>query len=114
MVLFGIKSCDTCRKAAKAIEKNGKIVDFKDVRVRPLSRETLNRFLKEFGDELANRRSTTWRNLSETERQQPLAQLLLDHPTLMKRPVIETAGGLTLGWDSSVQAKHLGEQRHDH
>lgn len=93
----------------KAIEKTGKIVDFWDVRERPLSRETLTRFLKEFGDELANRRSTTWRNLSEVEREQPLAQLLLDHPTLMKRPVIEAEGKLTLGWDSSVQGKHLGE-----
>lgn len=109
MVIFGIKSCDTCKKALKAIESTGKNADFWDVRNDPLSPETLKQFLDAFGEDLVNRRSTTWRNLSEEERARPPFELLTDNPTLMKRPVIKTEEGLTLGWTKDVQAIHLGE-----
>lgn len=109
MKLYGIKACDTCRKALKAIENKGLSADFWDIRQTPLSPETLRCFLAEFGEDLLNRRSTTWRNLSETERARPADELLQDHPTLMKRPVIERDGVLTMGWSHDVQAIHLGE-----
>ena len=55
----------------------------------------------DFADVLVNRRSTTWRQLPETERQasgEELVQLLLDHPTLIKRPVFESDGILAVGF----------------
>ena len=109
MIVYGIKNCDTCRKALKAIENKGLSVDFRDVRETPLGREMLERFVAEFGEALINRRSTTWRTLSEAERERSALELLSAHPTLMKRPVIEAETGFTLGWDKSVQATHLGE-----
>jgi arsenate reductase-like glutaredoxin family protein len=107
MTLYGIKSCDTCRKARQAAEKAGKSVIFVDVRDTPLTQEQRARFLQAFGDALVNRKSTTWRGLSEAERGQDNDKLLAAHPTLMKRPVIE-GETLTLGWNAEVQNVHLG------
>ncbi|NNL19388.1 MAG: hypothetical protein HKP37_11670 [Boseongicola sp.] len=107
-VLYGISTCDTCRKARKALESKGLEVRFRDVRAEPLSDGEIARFLAEFGGSLLNTRSTTWRGLSERERGGAPEALLAAHPTLMKRPVIEGPGGLTLGWDKAAQAAHLG------
>ena len=107
-VLYGIGTCDTCRKARKALENSGLAVTFRDVRAEPLSDTEIDRFIAEFGSALLNTRSTTWRGLSQVDRDRAPAALLADHPTLMKRPVIEGPGGLTLGWDKAVQSAHLG------
>ncbi|MBT8459765.1 MAG: hypothetical protein KJN60_08870 [Boseongicola sp.] len=107
-VLYGISTCDTCRKARKALENSGLEVAFRDVRAEPLAAGEIARFLAEFGGSLLNTRSTTWRGLSESERARAPEALLAAHPTLMKRPVIEGPGGLTLGWDKAAQAAHLG------
>ena len=108
LTLYGLKACDTCRKAAKTLESVGKDVRFHDVRETPLSEETLARFLDTFGEELINRRSTTWRGLSEDVRASAPLDLLSAYPTLMKRPVIEAGQTLTLGWTKAVEAAHLG------
>ena len=100
MRIYGLKACDTCRKAAKALPA----ADFVDVREAPLEAGQVARFLGEFGEALVNRRSTTWRGLSEAEREKPPEVLLAAHPTLMKRPVIEADGALHLGWGKDVQA----------
>lgn len=107
MVLYGLKACDTCRKALKALEGAGHDVRFIDVRADGIDRDTLARFHAAFGDALVNTRSTTWRGLSETERARDPLDLLADHPTLMKRPVID-GPTLTLGWTKAVQAELLG------
>ena len=102
--LYGIKVCDTCRKALKSLEAGGFAPEFHDVRDAPLSGETLEAFLNVLGSDLLNTRSTTWRGLSEKERAQEPLTLLQAHPTLMKRPVIDHDGTLTLGWGKPVQA----------
>ena len=102
MKLYGIKACDTFRKALKMLETAGKNVTFVDVRDAPLDRATLKKFYETIGDQLLNTRSTTWRGLSEDERSADPLDLLVQHPTLMKRPVIE-ADNLYLGWKKDVQ-----------
>ncbi|MBW6418245.1 arsenate reductase family protein [Celeribacter sp. PS-C1] len=101
-VIYGIKTCDTCRKAVKSLG-----VELTDIRAEPLSNEQLERFYAVFGEALVNTRSTTWRGLSEEERTRAPLDLLTDHPTLMKRPVIEKDGQLYLGWGKDVQAALL-------
>ncbi|WP_321362684.1 ArsC/Spx/MgsR family protein [uncultured Celeribacter sp.] len=101
-LIYGIKTCDTCRKAVKAMG-----VELTDIRAEPLSREQLERFYTAFGEALLNTRSTTWRGFSEEERARAPLDLLADHPTLMKRPVIEKDGQLYLGWGKDVQAALL-------
>jgi len=61
--------------------------------------------LAEFGDALVNRKSTTWRGLSEMSRAFEADALLAAHPALMKRPVIARGGRLTLGWEEDVRAR---------
>lgn len=80
-----------------------------DVRESELDSGVIDRFLREFGDVLVNRRSTTWRNLSDSERQAAPEDLIAKHPSLMKRPVIVEGELATLGWDAAARARHLGE-----
>ncbi|MEM1077532.1 MAG: ArsC/Spx/MgsR family protein [Pseudomonadota bacterium] len=82
--------------------------DLHDIRADPLSSEQIGRFLEAFGDALVNTRSTTWRGLDADARQSDPADLLAAHPTVMKRPVIETPdGALYLGWGEAVKARLL-------
>lgn len=108
MKVYALKSCDTCRKAIRSLQKAGKDPEILDVRADGIPALKLAGFYENFGDDLVNRRSTTWRNLSEQDRTTDPLTLLADHPTLMKRPVIENAGQLYLGWDTKVQAALLG------
>lgn len=106
--LYGLKACDTCRNAQKAVEAAGYDITFHDVRETPLSEAKLAKYLEMFGDALVNKRSTTWRTLSESDREKPALELLGTHPTLMKRPIIEGETGATLGWAKDVQSNYLG------
>jgi len=108
ITLYGIPTCDTCRKARKTLESNGLEVRFRDVRADPLARADIARFFAVFGPDLLNTRSTTWRALSDGARSRDPIDLLIEHRTLMKRPVIESKSALTLGWDASAQTAHLG------
>lgn len=99
MILFGLKNCDTCRKALKALGE----VTFVDVRADGVPAEILQSALDQFGAKLINTRSTTWRGLSEEERQKEPLSLLLANPTLMKRPLIKAGDQMYLGWDKSTQ-----------
>lgn len=84
-------------------------VTFVDVRESRLDPGTIERLLQAFGDALVNRRSTTWRNLTDSERQGATADLIARYPSLMKRPVIVDGEMVTLGWDAAVRRRHLGE-----
>ena len=109
VVLYGIPTCDTCRKARTILESNGLDVRFRDVRTEPLTSSDIARFFAAFGPSLVNTRSATWRALGDGERTKDPATLLIAHPALMKRPVIEAGDTLTLGWDAAAQAAHLGD-----
>ncbi|MEY8837433.1 ArsC/Spx/MgsR family protein, partial [Cribrihabitans sp. XS_ASV171] len=76
MRLFGLKTCDTCRKALKTLPD----AEYVDVRADGVPSEVIERALAEFGDRLVNTRSTTWRGLSEDERSQSPSHLLAAHP----------------------------------
>jgi len=102
MQLYGLKSCDSCRKAVKALPE----ATFVDVRRDGVPEEVLIAALEQFGDTLVNTRSTTWRGLNDAERSASPIVLLKDHPTLMKRPLILQGDGkeMYLGWTKEVQA----------
>jgi len=102
-LIYGLKSCDSCRKARKALSD----ADFVDVREAGVPDDVLTRAETQFGEALVNKRSTTWRGLSDEERTGAPLTLLRAHPTLMKRPLILAGDDLHLGWDKSV-ASALG------
>ncbi len=103
MTFYGLKSCDTCRKAQKELLASGHRLHVIDVRADGVPRAELARFLELFGADLVNRRSTTWRSLSEAERAHDPLELLAEHPTLMKRPVVVAGDTAYLGWTKTVQ-----------
>lgn len=108
MRFFGLKTCDSCKKALKELAAAEWIPDVVDVRADGVSTNDLAEILDQFGEKALNRASTTWRNLTEAEKEQPPAELLAEHPTLMKRPVIEHDGRWTLGWKADAKAAWLG------
>ncbi|MHA7867169.1 MAG: arsenate reductase family protein [Salipiger thiooxidans] len=100
MKLYGLKNCDTCRKALKALPQ----AELVEVRADGVPGDVLAAAHERFGEKLLNTRSTTWRGLSEAERAAPPLELLAAHPALMKRPLIVDGDAMHLGWDKSVQA----------
>jgi arsenate reductase len=107
MILYGISTCDTCKKALKALTAAGHEPQFRDVRAQPLTEAEIDVLVREFGSLIINQKSTTWRGASDwLKASEPEAQLKAQ-PTLMKRPVIHRDAGWSLGWDEAVQAKYL-------
>lgn len=104
MILYGIPTCDTCKKARKALEAEGHSVTFRDVRAEALSEDEWAILLAEFGSTLVNQKSTTYRGLSMWLREAEADAQLLAQPTLMKRPVLQDGTRLTMGWGEDVQA----------
>ncbi len=107
MRFFGLKSCDTCRKARKALTDAGHDPQVIDVRADGINAADRAAIIAAFGEQAINKASTTWRGLSDADRIRDPAELLADHPTLMKRPVIEAQGRWTIGWKPDVQAQYL-------
>ena len=100
MEIYGLKTCDTCRKAIKALPE----ARFVDVRADGVPKAVMQAARAIFGEALLNTRSTTWRSLSEAERAEEPEALLKAHPALMKRPLIVAGETMHLGWTKEVQA----------
>lgn len=100
ITFWGLKNCDTCRAALKAMTAADMDVDYRDVRDDVMPQDLLARVVASHGsDNVINRRSTTWRGLDETARAGDPVSLLQAHPTLMKRPLILLENGESfLGW----------------
>jgi len=108
MKLFGLKNCDTCRKALKALQSAGREPDFHDVRADGVTKAQIIEWVQAVGWEaLLNTRSTTWRGLADKDKtsvdEKKAIALMEKHPALIKRPVIEADGKVTVGWTKDVQ-----------
>ena len=99
MILYGLSTCDTTKKAQKELMRAGFDVTLRDIRAEPLTPSEREEFIVEFGDRIINRNSTTWRGLSDWMKHSEADAQLAAYPALMKRPVIRHDGRLTLGWE---------------
>lgn len=106
MILYGIPTCDTCKKAHKALEAAGHVVSFRDIRKDPLSEAEIAEIVGEFGDRIINKQSTTYRGFSDFLRESEAEAQIAAQPTVMKRPLIK-ADRWHLGWDAEVQGALL-------
>ncbi len=104
ITLYGIPTCDTCKKAQKALVAAGRTVTLRDLRAEPLSEAEWAPLLAEFGSRLVNRNSTTWRGLNAWMKESEADAQLLANPTLMQRPLLADGEKMTLGWDEKAQA----------
>ncbi len=107
ITLFGIKNCDACRKARKWLEERNIAHQFHDLREDGLDRGQLQDWMNALGwQQLLNRRSTTWRALSGSDRTDMTAEkamdLIMAHPTLIKRPVFALKDEFMVGFSKTV------------
>ncbi|HVI28511.1 ArsC family reductase [Hansschlegelia sp.] len=101
--LYGIKNCDTMKKARVWLDQRGVAYAFHDYKTAGIDRERLARCVAAVGWEtLLNRAGTTVRKLPEADRQgldeARAIALMLEQPSMIKRPVLETGGGLLVGF----------------
>ena len=106
LTLYGIKNCDTVKKARRWLEDHGVNYQFHDFRQDGLDKKLLNTWIESLGWEtLVNKRSTTWRNLSDKDKdittKQHAVKLLLANPTLIKRPVVQHNKHLLVGFNEA-------------
>ncbi|NTS76034.1 ArsC family reductase [Catenovulum sp. SM1970] len=101
--LYGIKNCDSVKKAKKWLEQNDLDYQFHDFRAQGITIEKINAWLTQVQwDVLLNKRGTSYRQLDaevkENLNADNVAELLLNNPTLIKRPVLEYADKVSVGF----------------
>ena len=107
--MYGIPNCDTIKKARNWMEKNNVNYVFHDYKKSGITADKLEEWLLNVDlDVLLNKRGTSWRKLSDADKDnqdsQHLVALMLANPTLIKRPVIERDGVVSVGFSKDVQA----------
>lgn len=110
LTVYGIPSCETCRKARKWLNERGMEHRFHDLRLDGLDKETLERWARALEwEKLLNTRSITWRRVPEVDRAglntNKAMALMLDEPTLVKRPVLEDDDIVVVGFSPSGYEK---------
>jgi arsenate reductase len=103
VILYGIKNCDTMKKARRWLDAHQIAYDFHDYKVAGIERATLAGWVTQVGWQvLLNRAGTTFRKLPEAEREglteSTAIALMLAHPSLIKRPVLTLEGRLAVGF----------------
>lgn len=103
LTVYGIKSCDTCRKARKYLSDRNIDHEFHDVRDDGLDIQMLERWADRIGwEKLLNKRSLSWRKIPEVDRndmtRDKALAAMIDKPTLIKRPVLESPVFMAVGF----------------
>jgi arsenate reductase len=114
--LYGIPNCDTVKKARTWLATQGHEVAFHDFKKQGLERATVAAWLEQLDWEvLVNRKGTTWRKLPEARRagvtdKASALELMLESPSVIKRPVLAWADTLSVGFSGERYAELLGRQ----
>ncbi|AYH47306.1 ArsC family reductase [Dickeya fangzhongdai] len=120
IILYGIKNCDTIKKARRWLEDHQIDYRFHDYRVDGLEEERLQSFIDRTGwQPLLNTRGTTWRKLEEAYRntidnEAAAKAVMLEQPALLKRPLLETDDGKTLLGFSDDSYQHFFTENTSH
>ena len=103
LTVYGIKSCDTCRRARNFLTEHNVEFQFHDLREDGLDIQMLERWTQRIGwARLLNKQSLTWRKIPEVDRNDmthdKALAAMIDNPTLVKRPVIESKKFIAVGF----------------
>jgi arsenate reductase (glutaredoxin) len=115
--LYGIKNCDTMKKARAWLDRNGVAYAFHDYKAAGIERACLQGWCKTLGFEaLLNRSGTTFRKLADADKQNideaKAIALMLDQPSMIRRPVLDLGGGrLLVGFTPDIYADALGRSK---
>lgn len=101
--VYGIKNCDTMKKALRWLDEAGVEYRFHDYKKEGVPADQLDQWLETLGwEQVINRRGTTWRKLDESVRDnmdnQSARAVILDNPSIVKRPLLDTGSELVLGF----------------
>lgn len=114
MIVYGIKNCDTVKKALNWLKANNKAFEFHDYKKEGITTEKLQSWSSQVGwENLLNRRGTTWRKLDEETRnsvtdETQAINVMLTNTSIIKRPVIEKEGKvLMVGFDEASYSTKL-------
>ncbi len=112
--IYGIKNCDTMKKARGWLEEHGVAYDFHDYKAVGIDRAHLEQWVEKAGWEtVLNRAGTTFRKLPEADREnltkEKAIALMLDQPSMIKRPVLEADGKLLIGFKPENYAAEFGK-----
>ncbi|HTY49939.1 MAG TPA: ArsC family reductase [Steroidobacteraceae bacterium] len=115
ITLYGIRNCDTVKKARAWLDDQGVAYAFHDYKSAGITRTRLEQWCQWVGwEKLLNRSGTTFRKLPEGDRtaldRKRAVALMLEHPSAIKRPVLERAGSILVGFDPQVYAAELGRR----
>ena len=116
VTIYGIKNCDTMKKARAWLDARGVAYDFHDYKAAGIARDRLERWAGEVGWEtLLNRAGTTFRKRPETDKdgltERKALGLMLAQPSMIKRPVLVVVGRLLVGFAPEQYEKALGARR---
>ena len=96
ITIYGIKSCSTMKKAFTKLDELGVSYDFHDYKKQGIDKESVQRWIDELGiDKVLNKRGTTWRKLTDEQKQAADANvnnaidLLIENTSMIKRPIVE-------------------------
>ncbi len=108
--VYTLKSCDTCRKALKWLDANNMPASNNDIRTDGIPPQVIAAAIDSLGwEKVLNRRSTTWRNLADDQKHEMDAAkavaLIIEHPTLMKRPLFVIGDNFVAGFDQTAQSR---------
>ena len=104
--LYGIPNCDTIKKARKWFKDNNIDYEFHDYKKQGVPEKELKVWVKKVGWEiLLNKRGTTWRKLDDLTKdsvdEKSAIQIMLENPSIIKRPVLDVNGSITVGFKES-------------
>lgn len=116
IIMYGIKNCDTIKKARKFLEQHNIDYEFHDFREEGVNPVQLRAWINELGwEKLINKRSTTWRNLPDETKANMNDTLALvvaeEQPTIIKRPVLELPDRVMVGFSEKSYQALLGENQ---
>jgi len=108
--VYGIPNCDTVKKARRWLDTHHVAYQFHDFKKLGIDHATLKQWIDKVGlDAVLNRRGTTWRSLSATQKNDiensSAIELLQQYPTLIKRPVVKTDSRVLVGFDQSQYSR---------
>lgn len=114
--IYGIKNCDTMKKARAWLDAHGVAYAFHDYKAAGVERATLEDWTREVGWEvLLNRAGTTFRKLPDRDREgltgKKAVALMLAQPSMIKRPVLEAGGKLLVGFKSEQYERIFAARR---
>jgi arsenate reductase (glutaredoxin) len=109
ITLYGIKNCDTMKKARVWLDARKLAYEFHDYKASGIDKATLESWIRKAGWEtLLNRAGTTFRKLPDADRdgltQKKAVALMLAEPSMIKRPVLDNGGQLTVGFKPEIYA----------